>query len=85
MRASLGVIDIVAKTEDVFMKFIRILKRGFYGYALAFSLKINNIADGFGVFIQCMDKSPNALRLMERQLLWCLAPLIFIINRKIRI
>ena len=51
MGTAFCIIDIVTKTEYIFVKFINVLEGRFYLNTFCLALKINNIADSFFVFI----------------------------------
>ena len=85
MGAAFGIVNIVAETKNIFVKFINILEGGFNFNTFRFAFKINDIADTFISFVHIFDKSDNAIRFMKFQMLRCAFTKIVINNSKIRI
>ena len=85
MCAALCIINIVAKSQHIFVKFIDILKGSFHLNAFRLSFKINRLMDDFLLFIEFFNKSQDSIRLMISDLLRFTAPSVFIYNCQGRI
>ena len=67
------------------MKFVGVLERRLHGDPLCLPLKIDDVVQDFGIFIDVLDESPDALLLVVDHLLRLLAPAVLIDNRQRRI
>ena len=85
MGTALSVVDIITEAEHVFLEFVDILERTFYGNALRFPFEINRIVDCLFVLIQIAHKTNNAVRLVIRQVLLFSIAQIGKINGKRRV
>ena len=77
MCSSLSVVNIVTKSQYIFMKFIGILKCCFNGNTFLLPLKIYNIMDCFHLLIEIFHKADNSFLFMKFHSLWLLPPAIF--------
>ena len=85
MGSALGIIYIIAKAQNIFMKLVYVLQGNLYRDSITFTGKINDIMNGFLGFIQILDKSHNPVRLMENDGFRFLLPLILKMNGQGRI
>ena len=85
MRSAFCIVDIITKSEDIFMKFVCILERSFYFNAFTFSLEIDHIMNRLDIFIEIPDKTDDSLRFMILDMLDLLSSLILINDRQLRI
>ena len=80
MRAALCIVNIVAESHDILMKFIRILKSRLYGNTFALTLEINHIMKHFRLFVQVADKADDSFLFMIHDMLRFFSAKILIYN-----
>ena len=62
MGTPLCIVDIVTKSQNIFMEFVAILKSDLHADSIRLSAKINDIMEFFCIFIDVLDKADNAVR-----------------------
>ncbi len=82
MSASVGVVDVVAVAEDIFMKFIDILEGDLNLDPLVMSLKIDRLRQALRAFVHFPDVADDALRLVVGVLLRLIAPKVRKMDRQ---
>ena len=65
MGSALGIVDIVAEAQDIFVKFVNVLEGNLHRDSLALSLEVDDLMDGFLGFVYVLYESGDAVRLME--------------------
>ena len=85
MRSALGIVNIVAETEHILMKFINILKCRLHFNTVCFPFKINRLMKRLFFLIQISDKPDDSLRFMIFDMLGLISSFIFEYYRQFRV
>ena len=82
MCTTLGIKNIITESQDILMKFIRVLECGFHGNAFRFPFKVDDVMKHFRIFIQIPDKTTDSIFLMIYDMFDFLATAVLINDRK---
>ena len=85
MRAALGVVDVVAESQHIFMEFVDKLEGALDGDLVTDPLEIDDIRDCLFRFVERADKADNSVRLMKRDLFAGILSLVCIQDRELGI
>ena len=85
MSSAFRIIDIVAKSQHIFMKFIHILESDLHRNIFIFPFIIDHIMYGLFGSVHILDKSGNALRLLIFDMFCRTFTPVLIDNRKRRV
>ena len=77
MGTPLCIVDIVTKSQNIFMEFVAILKSDLHADSIRLSAKINDIMEFFCIFIDVLDKADNAVRFVILDMLEMMVSLGF--------
>ena len=85
MGTALGIVDIIAKAKNVFMKFIGILKCHLYLNTFTLTLEVDHVMQHLNIIVEVLHKTNYSVRFMELHMLHLRLSAILINNRQCRI
>ncbi len=85
MGAAFRIVNIIAKSQHIFVKLIHILEGALHGDSFRFALKVDDVADRLTALVDILDEADNALRLMVLDMLNFRSSLILVNNGKLGI